>query len=184
MLILIICTFLNLFISIQAFLIGSGIWSLIDVSKCDTVVDNVILDVPLEMYKVNYTHVGFRGEIDATMDIDDTFEMLIIVCKHMDGGCKHYVDIKDGMEKLLKKLTEKNLRNLLLSAGIDPPEFPVPQGNRVIENFVMDYCELPTMGCIYGKYEAEAFFMKDEEKVGCLKVVLEYQQPEEEGICE
>ncbi|XP_039747528.1 uncharacterized protein LOC120624858 [Pararge aegeria] len=158
---------------------GDGVWSVINVDSCGDKLENVVVGIKVDKHRVNRTHEVFRAEVDAAMIIDDSFGIFIDVCKIVDGGCKHYTNIVDGLKKLLYTHAKKNAQIAFELAGIDPPDFPLPEGHHLLDNFLLDYCELPTY-CAYGTYEAEAFVIKDKEQVGCLKVVAEFAQPEEE----
>ncbi|XP_069362409.1 uncharacterized protein [Maniola hyperantus] len=154
---------------------GDGVYSTIDVDKCEIEIENEILTFEVEKHKINHTHDVFNAKVGATMDIDDTFGLVIEVCKIVDGGCKHYFSIVDSMEKFVAKYAKANLETAFRCAGLDQKEFPVPQGNHEVKDFVMDYCGM-VRNAQYGIFEADIYIMKDEQRVGCLKAVVEFKE--------
>ncbi|XP_045778775.1 uncharacterized protein LOC123876512 [Maniola jurtina] len=158
---------------------GEGVYTTISVDECGSEIEDPIMTFEVEKHKINHTHEVFNAKIGATMDIDDSFGLFIEVCKLVDGGCKHYATIVEGMEKLLKKHAKNNLENAFRCAGLDQKEFPIPKGNHEVKDFIMDYCELPTYAP-FGTFEAEAYVIKDERRVGCIKAVLEFK---EDDLC-
>ncbi|XP_045778774.1 uncharacterized protein LOC123876511 [Maniola jurtina] len=164
---------------------GDGIWSLIDLSKCAQELDTVAIKVDIERSRINRTHDGISAKLGIELLIDDSFGILIEVCKYMDGGCKQYQVISDdSIINLIDKYAKQNVIRAFELAKIDPPEFPVHEGNYEIIDFIMDYCELPTNSA-YGKFEAEVFLVnKESEKVACIKVVIEFNELEDdEDLC-
>ncbi|XP_045778776.1 uncharacterized protein LOC123876513 [Maniola jurtina] len=155
---------------------GDGVYSVIDVDKCDTEIEDAIMTFEVEKHYINHTHEVFNAKISATMDIDNTFGLVIEVCKLVDGGCKHYFSIIDNMENLLNKYAKKNLEEALRCAGLDQKNLPIPKGNYEVKDLVMDYCHMPTSDQYYGSYEAEIYFMKDDKRVGCLKTAAEFKE--------
>ncbi|XP_023951938.2 uncharacterized protein LOC112055882 [Bicyclus anynana] len=161
-------------------------WSLINIAKCDLDLETEAILVEISRNRINRTHDGITAKLDVSLIIDDSYGILIDVCKFVDGGCKQYQIISDdSIINLIDKYAKENVIRAFELAKIDPPEFPVYEGNYAIEDFIMDYCELPT-NCVFGKFEAQVFLVSSESvRVACLKVVIEFNAPEDdENVCE
>ncbi|CAH2240140.1 uncharacterized protein LOC120624857 [Pararge aegeria] len=187
MLILYLCVIASSFMMglSQLTTMGNGIWSLVNIAKCDRQLDSEAIIVDIKRSRINRTHDGISAKLDVALIIDDSYGILIDVCKFVDGGCKQYQIISDdSIINLIDKYAKENVIRAFELAKIDPPEFPVYEGNYVIEDFIMDYCELPT-NCVFGKFEAEVYLVNNEgEKVACLKVVIVFDAPEDdEELC-
>ncbi|CAD0203619.1 unnamed protein product [Chrysodeixis includens] len=106
------------------------------------------------------------------------------ICKHVDGGCKPYQLLSDDcLVNFVNKYAKENVITCLEFAGVDPPEFPIDQGEYQVQDFAFDYCELPT-DSIYGTFGAKAFILEGTAEVGCVELHVEFKElDEDEDMC-
>ncbi|CAH2087812.1 unnamed protein product [Euphydryas editha] len=164
-------------------MLGPGLWSLISISECSLDLENEVATFEVNKHKLNRTHDGISATFVAAETIDDKYGVLIEVCKYVDGGCKQYQVVSDNsVVSMLNKYSKENVINVLTLAGIDPPEFPIEKGEYHFDDYVFEYCKLPRES-IYGEFEALTFLVLNNEKVSCIKSVLEFNKLEDEDYC-
>ncbi|CAH0718964.1 unnamed protein product, partial [Brenthis ino] len=165
-------------------MLGPGIWSLISVIECTEPLVQEDIQIQLTKHKLNRTHDGVSAKLKAIAKIDDNYGVLIDVCKYVDGGCKQYQLISDNsVVSMLEKYAKDMVADVLGFANIDPPEFPIPQGEYEINDYVVNYCQLPREAP-YGKFEASGFLVQGNVKVGCVRLVLEFNKFEDGNFCD
>ncbi|XP_045453618.1 uncharacterized protein LOC123662881 [Melitaea cinxia] len=164
-------------------MLGPGMWSLISIGDCSLDLENEVATFEVNKHKLNRTHDGFSATIVASETIDDKYGGLVEVCKYVDGGCKQYQVVSDNnVVSMLNKYSKENVISALTLANIDPPEFPIEKGEYHVEDYVLEYCKLP-QEAIYGEFEALSFLVLNNEKVACVKCVLEFNKLEDEDYC-
>ncbi|XP_073954475.1 uncharacterized protein [Choristoneura fumiferana] len=160
-------------------MVGPGKWSVINIMKCDEDA-TMVLKFEINRRKINRTHDGFNAKMNLEETIDENYALRVDICKYVDGGCKPYqVMMEDSFERFVKKYASNNLKDVLTKADIDPPDFPVPQGEHELKNYVFNYDELPTDGP-YGEYGSKAFMIKDGIERGCVYIHAKFEEVEDE----
>ncbi|XP_030023272.1 uncharacterized protein LOC115442387 isoform X2 [Manduca sexta] len=162
---------------------GPGLWNILNIYKYEGEgQDEFYLDYDIVKRRLNRTHEGYNISCDLQKDFDDSHAMHIDICKKVDGGCKPYQILDDdSVVHFIEQHSKENLENLLTAAGVDPPEFPIPKGKYTVNNFIIDYCDLPPNGP-YGEYEAVACIMKDAVKALCVVTNVEFVE-DDDDVC-
>ncbi|CAH0663746.1 unnamed protein product [Spodoptera exigua] len=174
---------------LTAFLMGPGRWLVLNVMTCDNPEQyDLLFDISRK--KINRTHDCFDIHINLDRVIDNTYrsaneqtDYLMIeidVYQKVDGGFKYYQTIADESAcKFLMRQAEANVKRLLASGNIDPPECPLQAGLIEIKNYVFDYRELPKTG-VYGTFEAHAYIVYKGIRMGCTKVFLNFDEDDDD----
>ncbi|XP_072945666.1 uncharacterized protein [Epargyreus clarus] len=167
--------------------LGKGRWLLQSVEQCDegdTEGMQVVCEVDVTRRKHNRTLDVFDIDFQCNEDVGDMFGVIIIVCKHVDGGCKEWqVLTDDSVERLAKKYAEGNVRTAFEMAGMDPPDFPVKADKYSIRDYAVDYCELPKES-VYGTFTAVAKLVRSGQAVSCVKCTLQFDEDMDGYECE
>ncbi|XP_035443133.2 uncharacterized protein LOC118271234 [Spodoptera frugiperda] len=166
--------------TLPGLMLGPGRWLVLNMVHCDNPEQyDVLFDISRK--KINRTHDCFDLDIKLDRVFNHSYALLIDVYQKVDGGFKYYQTISDDSAcAFLMRQAEENVRKLLTLANIDPPDCPLRAGLISIKNYVFDYRELPRMG-VYGTYEANAYFLFKGIRIGCAKVVLNFDQRNGEG---
>ncbi|XP_028170102.1 uncharacterized protein LOC114359792 isoform X2 [Ostrinia furnacalis] len=150
-------------------LVGPGSWMVIHVEHC---VDNDKYPYQFQFNrrKVNRTHDGFSGWMYLDRDLDETFGVRVEICKHVDGGCKPSLLLKDDCYcNFAEKYAKENIEDCLVTS-MDMS----PRGNHSISNYVFNYAELPDQG-MYGKLGVEVYILDGDEKIGCVQLTVNFE---------
>ncbi|XP_045453630.1 uncharacterized protein LOC123662894 [Melitaea cinxia] len=172
-------------LQIKANMLGPGVWSLTSLDKCSIELKEEIITLDLYKHKLNRTHDGISADGDFLNDIGDNYGALVEICRFVDGGCKPSQVLSDNsVANMIRQYGSKeNIINALTLANIDPPEFPIPKGKYHVDDFMIDYCKLPRDG-FYGKFEGVGYLMRGSDKVGCIKMVMEFNKFDDDNSCD
>ncbi|XP_030026890.2 uncharacterized protein LOC115444731 [Manduca sexta] len=159
----------------QGSMIGPGLWNILSFMEYEPRVgDNLYMNCDVVKRRLNRTNEGYNVTCDFEKDLDDSYGILIDICKKVDGGCKPYQILKDeNITQFFEKYTNENIKQLLLLAGVDPPEFPLATGSYKVQNYMVDYCNLPP-NCPYGEYEGTGCITKHGQRVCCVAAIVEF----------
>ncbi|XP_049697574.2 uncharacterized protein LOC110383491 [Helicoverpa armigera] len=157
---------------------GPGVWSVHFIKKCEEEVHKFKFDIVQK--KINRTHDGFNADLILEETFNSDFGVRIDICKYVDGGCKQYQVLSDDcFVNFVNKYAENNVRNCLEIAGVDPPEFPIKEGEYHVTGYEFDYSELPSDG-MYGIYCARAFILRGSQETGCVEIHVEFKEVEDD----
>ncbi|CAD0203620.1 unnamed protein product [Chrysodeixis includens] len=162
-------------------LLGPGQWLVLNILQCDNPEQ---YELVMDGYrkKLNRTHDCFGFEVSSPAVFNTSYSISIDVYKKMDGGFKFYQTISDDCVcTFLMRHARENIERVLTMAGVDPPDCPIDPGFYTVENFVMDYTELPLNG-VYGTYEVIVYLLLDEVKKCCIKGHLLFENNDDDGF--
>ncbi|XP_063538182.1 uncharacterized protein LOC134747493 [Cydia strobilella] len=170
---IILCSFLTFGMS-REWMLGIGRWSVLDVQPCANDAE-MPWTLRVRRHELNRTHDAYDADVNTLADFDDSVGIRINTCMMMDGGCKHFQTLNYGCARILIYFAARdNVRRSLEAVGLDPPDFPIPQGEYHVENFVLDLSHLNNRS-LYGSFSSEVIFWKDGQDVACLKVALSFE---------
>ncbi|XP_026736858.1 uncharacterized protein LOC113500311 [Trichoplusia ni] len=176
----ILCALSCCVVSVRALgLLGPGQWLVLNILECE---DPEQYPMVFDAYrrKLNRTHDCFTGTFDSPYEVNSSYAIAVDVYKKMDGGFKFYQTIMDDCVcTFLMQHAKENIQRILSMSGVDPPDCPVKPGFYSVENFVMDYTELPLNG-VYGTYEVVVFLTLDGRKMSCIKGHLLFENSDDD----
>ncbi|XP_063895390.1 uncharacterized protein LOC135118151 [Helicoverpa armigera] len=165
-------------IGFRGLMLGPGQWLVLDIVPCDN--PELYWPVDISRQKINRTHDSFTISMDFDNELNFSYAGFVDAYQKLDGGFKFYQKIEsDCTCTFLKKYAKENMERFLANAHYDPPDCPLPAGPFRVTNFVMDYTELPKHG-VYGTFLANAYLVYKEEKVGCVKIILNFDERTED----
>ncbi|XP_063622881.1 uncharacterized protein LOC134794943 isoform X1 [Cydia splendana] len=161
-------------------MLGAGKWTVLSTQQCAKDAD-MPWTLRVRRHKFNRTHDAFDVDLELEDDLDDSCAIRLDICKVVDGGCKPYMVMADDcLPNFVKKHAEVNVKLVLGSAGMDPPDFPIQKGSLHLKDYVMNMEDMEKEG-VYGTFEVEAFVIKGGEEQACAKVVVKYEPKEDYG---
>ncbi|XP_063622993.1 uncharacterized protein LOC134795087 isoform X2 [Cydia splendana] len=175
---IIVCSFLTLGVSGER-MMGIGRWSVSDVQPCANDAEMPWM-MRVRRHELNHTHDAYDADVNTLADFDDSVGININTCMMTDGGCELFKMLSFGCARILIYFAARdNVRRALEAVGLDPPDFPIPQGEYHVENFVLDLSHLNNHS-LYGNFSSEVILWKEGQDVACLKVALRFE-PLEDG---
>ncbi|XP_063622883.1 uncharacterized protein LOC134794943 isoform X3 [Cydia splendana] len=158
-------------------MLGAGKWTVLSTQQCAKDAD-MPWTLRVRRHKFNRTHDAFDVDLELEDDLDDSCAIRLDICKVVDGGCKPYMVMADDcLPNFVKKHAEVNVKLVLGSAGMDPPDFPIQKGRYDVHQFIVDSNGLPKYG-MYGEWLADAYVVKDGKDMACQQVVMTYEKTE------
>ncbi|XP_063538180.1 uncharacterized protein LOC134747491 [Cydia strobilella] len=161
-------------------MLGAGKWTVLSTQQCVKDAE-MAWTLRVRRHKINRTHDAFDLDVNLGDDLDDSCAIRFDICMMVDGGCKPYMVMADDcLPNYVKRYAEENVKMILASAGVDPPDFPVKKGSLHLKDYVMNMEEMAKDG-VYGTFEVEAFILKDAQELACIKVTLKYEPEDDYG---
>ncbi|KAJ8728748.1 hypothetical protein PYW07_006444 [Mythimna separata] len=160
-------------------ILGKGRWLVLNNLQCDDS-ENFAIPIEVSRRKINRTHDAFTFSATLDKDIDTTYGIEIMADKEVDGGFKFYQKITDqSFCEMAKKYTGDNFPQVLTQAKIDPPDCPIPKGEILIEDFVLDYRELEETG-MYGTFDVCVYLTYMAQRVACMRWIVRFERTNED----
>ncbi|XP_061717409.1 uncharacterized protein LOC133525166 [Cydia pomonella] len=161
-------------------MLGAGKWTVLSTQQCANDAE-MPWTLHVRRHKLNRTHDAFDADIDLEDDLDDSCAIRLDICKVVDGGCKPYMIMADDcLPNFIKKHAKENVEKVLVSGGVDPPDFPIKKGSFHLKDYVISMEEMEKEG-VYGTFEVEAFIIKDGQDVACIKITVKYEPRDDYG---
>ncbi|XP_063384742.1 uncharacterized protein LOC134670855 [Cydia fagiglandana] len=174
---IILCSFLTLRVSGKR-MMGIGRWSVSDVQPCANDAEMPWM-MRVRRHELNRTYDAYDADVHTLADFDDSVGIRISTCMMMDGVCENFQTLNHGCARILIYFAARdNVWRALEAFGIDPPDFPIPQGEYHAENFVLDLSHLNDYS-LYGNFSSEVSLFKEEQDVACLKVAIRFEPLED-----
>ncbi|XP_063384740.1 uncharacterized protein LOC134670851 [Cydia fagiglandana] len=162
-------------------MLGTGKWTVLSTQQCARDAD-MPWTLRVRRHKFNRTHDAFDVYLDLKDNLDNSSAIRLDICKVVDGGCKPYMVMADDcLPNFVKKYAQENVKLVLESAGMDPPDFPIQKGSLNLKDYVMNMEDMEDKDGVYGTFEVEAFAIKGGEEKTCAKVVVKYEPKEDYG---
>ncbi|KAJ8728746.1 hypothetical protein PYW07_006442 [Mythimna separata] len=160
---------------------GPGEWLVMHIGHCENP-EKFEFVYEIIRKKINRTHDSYDIILQLEREFNSSLGLQVDVYQEVDGGFKYFQSIKDGCAcSFIMKYAEDNLKRAYRMAGIDPPDCPYGPGPIVIRNFVMDYRELPKHA-IYGTFQAYTYATHKKKKLGCVKIILNFDKRNDDDI--
>ncbi|KAJ8728747.1 hypothetical protein PYW07_006443 [Mythimna separata] len=159
-------------------IVGKGRWLVLNNMQCENP-EQYEIPIDITRKKLNRTCDAFSIHAHLDKDLDITYGFELIAKKEVDGGFKFYQKVTDqSFCEMLKKYTGDNYRQVLAKAKVDPPDCPIPKGEIVVEDHIMDYSELEETG-MYGTFDICMYVTYMMQRVGCMRWLMRFERVNE-----